>query len=210
MRLIAAASLLMLSSLASSLADFTGPYALPSSAKPISYNSGRPPLRVDAWTLQTDGNSAVYSFPYVIVSSAEVDFYTGLATTAYSGNHMAAELTNTIAGNGLLTFDYSLAFEPGLGGAGGGYILDGLMTKLAAGTGTVSVPVEGGQLFGFFIFASETCQSCDPLLPSDATMFITDFSAPIPEPPLTSLFVVSVVFLVAVSVVRVRRNRNQT
>jgi hypothetical protein len=53
------------------------------------------------------------------------------------------------------------------------------------------VPVNAGDVFGFETYASVNCILCEPPFNTagEATLTITNFNAPIPEPATTALLV---------------------
>ena len=164
-------------------ADFSGPYALPEESHytlPIS------PAAFGTWTFQASG--IYYSYSYLGTGPTTVVFITGSSTNHNFSDYFDLQLTHTIPANGILSFDYSISLVDNTFATSsfnyGGYILDGVLVKLPAGSGSITVPVKAGDSFGFDAYAGPNCILCGP--PANViggtTMTVTNFNAPVPEP----------------------------
>lgn len=170
-------------------ADFSGPYVVPD---PGNYPLvGLPPvIPVGTWTLLHYGAPLNYGNSHVFTSAPRVSIDTGVSASHNFGDSLIIEFTNTIVADGMLSFDYSLMLRA----TGifqiynyGGYTLNGSLIQLPSGTGSVDVPVNAGDEFGFLAYAGPNCVLCDPSWAAQTTMTITNFSAPVPEPATTLL-----------------------
>lgn len=188
---IAAISILVFSATRVS-ADFSGPYAVPQNGVffPDHYTSA---TAVGAWTLTSSYTPAAYPDTYLLTNPDKITFNTGIAMDHNSSDFDDIQLSNVIAADGILSFDYSLSLTATGAAEGfnyGGYFLNGVLVKLSNGTGSVSVPVSSGDTFGFEAYAGLNCVTCPP--PFNAAggtnMSITNFSAPVPEPSVVALF----------------------
>jgi len=180
-------------------ADFSGPYAVPDPGLFFPNNlPNRPAVTpVGTWTLSVD-SSLPLAFPnsYITTHSSNVVLNTGTDFN-HGFDSLELQLTNTIVADGTLSFDYVLdllATGPAAVWNFGGYIVNGVVTNLPAGTGSVTLPVSAGDIIGFDVYGSVTCIQCLPgNSAGSATLTITNFIAPVPEPTTTALFVSSAV-----------------
>ena len=177
-------------------ADFIPPYGVPDPGIFIPNNlPNRPSVTpVGTWTLSVD-SSLPGAFPYSLIQtrSSQVVIDTGIDLN-HGPDSLELQLTHPIVATGTLSFDYSLSLNatgPAAIWNFAGYLLDGVFTKLPAGTGSITVPVNAGDVFGFKAFATTNCILCEPPFnTAGATMFtITNFNAPVPEPATTTLLV---------------------
>jgi hypothetical protein len=179
-------------------ADFSGPYAVPEGG--IFFPNDLSSATVGAWELKTT-STYTYANAYLFTHSNEIDFNTGISNLEALGVFMDITLTTVIPADGILSFDYSVTllttgFFDDVNYAG--YLLDGVLTKLPAGSGAVSVPVSSGDIFGFEAHADTDCITCQPPIVGGTMLTITNFNAPIPEPSVVTLFLTAVpVLLVA-------------
>ena len=171
-------------------ADFSGPYALPQSG--LYFLSSTPAsTAVGTWTL-LNSNTHTYLNAYFATSSSEVHFDTSISVLHDAGQFLDVQLTNTIAADGILSFDYSVSlFTTGPFSAVNyaGYTLNGALVKLPAGTGSVNLPVNSGDVFGFDAYAGPNCIVCQPAFAGGTTMTVTNFNAPVPEASTVTFFV---------------------
>jgi hypothetical protein len=179
-------------------ADFSGPYTF--APNDGLYTTSRfPPgnftTSVGTWTL-----SGMINFnwenTYMIAQTDEFRFDTG--SSKMDGNfYENISLTNTIAASGLLSFDYSVSFVQPYGPSGDvvGYTIDGQLTVLPSGTGSVHIAVNQGDVFGFSVEVGPQCVTCQPAWASGAALDVTNFSAPVPEPATTALLACGGAFL---------------
>jgi hypothetical protein len=181
-------------------ADFSGLYAV----RQASYLSGNLPAvtQFETWTLDQAGDAtSTFGGGFLVTDSTELIFNTGITITHSVSPFLDWQFTHTIPADGLLSFDYSLTLKA-TGAASdwnyGGYILDGVLVKLAAGTGSVVVPVKAGDVFGFEAYASVNCILCEPPFNTAGSTYLTieNFDAPVPEPSLIALLVCAAGFAV--------------
>lgn len=176
-------------------ADFIPPYDVSQAfVQPFNFPSGLV-LPIGSWTLQASGTPDVYVNSFVQTNPSQLVLQTGPAILHGSQYALELQFTHTILGTGTLSFDYSLSLQETTGiFAGwnhGGYILDGVLTQLPAGTGSVSLSVMAGDVFAFDAFGTANCFGCvDGKLHAGATtLTITHFNAPVPEPATTTLLI---------------------
>jgi hypothetical protein len=172
-------------------ADFSGPYAVPHRV----YQAQNLPAdtQVGAWNLHQSGFETIsYGAGIIQTDSTGITFDTGATLDHSFSPSLDWQFTNTIPATGILSFDYSLSLQatgPASGWNYGGYLLDGVLVKLPAGTGFIVVPVQAGGIFGFEAYASVNCVTCPP--PFDTagatTLTIMNFSGPVPEPSTIEL-----------------------
>jgi len=192
---IVAATLMFTVSAQRVSADFSGPYTF--APDDGLYTSSRLPsgsftMSVGTWTL-SGTISPNWENGYMIAQASEFRFDTGPAKM--DGNVFEEiSLTHTIAASGILSFDYSVSlgspYSPSSGDVAG-YKINGQLTVLPAGTGTVSVAANQGDLFGFYLYAGPECVNCQPAWGSQSMIDVTNFSAPVPEPTTTALLLCS-------------------
>jgi hypothetical protein len=172
-------------------ADFSGPYTFaPDDGlyTPSRLPTGSFTMPVGTWTL-SGTISPNWENGYMIAQANEFRFDTGPAKM--DGNFFEEiSLTHTIAASGILSFDYSVSlgspYSPSSGDVAG-YKINGQLTVLPAGTGTVSVAVNQGDVFGFYLYAGPECVTCQPAWGSQSMLDVTNFSAPVPEPATVAL-----------------------
>ena len=178
-------------------ADFIPPYDMPQGfLRPFTLANGSV-TPFGSWSLQTVGTPDVYAISLVqSTDPSQVYIQTGASVLHGAQYSLDLQLTHTILGTGTLSFDYSLSLRETTGFAAGwnfgGYMLDGILTQLAAGTGSVAVPVRAGDVFAFEAFATANCLGCGPggtILAGSTTFTITNFNAPVPEPGTTTLLI---------------------
>jgi len=170
-------------------ADFSGLYTFaPDDGlyTPSRLPTGSFTMSVGTWTL-SGTISPNWENGYMIAQTSEFRFDTGPAKM--DGNFFEEiSLTHTIAASGILSFDYSVSlgspYSPSSGDVAG-YKINGQLTVLPAGTGTVSVAVNQDDLFGFYLYAGPECATCQPAWGSQSMLDVTNFSAPVPEPATT-------------------------
>jgi hypothetical protein len=175
-------------------ADFIPPYGVPQGfLQPFNFLDGsvRP---VGSWTLKTSGTPFDYTGSLIQTDPSQVSFRTGTSFERGASFSLDLQFTHTIIASGTVSFDYSLSLRATGAAAGwnfGGYLLDGVLTKLPTGTGSINVPVNAGDVFGFEAFASVNCILCEPPFNTagDTTFTITNFNAPVPEPATTALLI---------------------
>ena len=184
-------------------ADFIPPYDVPHGfLSPFTLANGSL-TPFGSWTLQTLGTPPVYASSLVqSPDPSQVYIQTGISVLHGVQYSLDLQLTHPIVASGTLSFDYTLsllATGPAAGWNYGGYLLDGVLTKLSAGTGSVSVPVRAGDVFGFETYATVNCVLCEPPFnTAGATTFtITHFNAPVPEPSVLLLSGTGAVTMVA-------------
>jgi len=182
-------------------ADFIPPYDVPQGfIQPFIHSSGAV-IPVGSWTLQVNGTPADYTGSLFQTSPSQVFFSTGVSFFRGFGPVLDLQLTHPILASGTLSFDYSLSLRatgPAAGWNYGGYLLDGDLTQLPTGTGSVTLPVKTGDVFGFEAYAAVNCILCEPPFNTggETTFTITNFSAPVPEPSVSLLcFVGAAAFL---------------
>ena len=186
-------------------ADFSGPYAVPQGG--IFLPNNLPAVTaVGSWTLL---NSTTYAYPnaYLLTYSTALYFNTGISIRHYGGDFQDLQLTTTIAASGMVSFDYSISlFTTGPFSAVNyaGYTLNGALVKLPAGTGSVNLPVNSGDVFGFDAYAGPNCIVCQPAFAGGTMMTVTNFNAPVPEASTVTFFVSGAVGL---ALLRVRAKR---
>lgn len=178
-------------------ADFIPPYDVPQGfLRPFTLANGSV-TPFGSWTLQTSGTPSVYAISLVQADPSQVYIQTGIAALhgIYS---LDLQLAHTILGTGVLSFDYSLSLVQTIAPTApwnfGGYLLDGVLTQLPAGTGSVSLPVRAGDVFAFEAYGFGNCFACGPggtILAGGTTLTITHFNAPapVPEPATTTLLI---------------------
>jgi hypothetical protein len=195
-------------------ADFIPPYGVPDPGIFIPNNlPNRPSVTpVGTWTLSVD-SSLPGAFPYSLIQtrSSQVVINTGI-DLHHGPDSLELQFTHPILATGTVSFDYSLsllATGPAAGWNFAGYLLDGALTKLPAGTGSINVPVNAGDVFGFEAFASVNCILCEPPFNTagETTLTITNFNAPVPEPTTLALLVCAGGGTLALKVRRNRRER---
>jgi hypothetical protein len=179
-------------------ADFSGPYTFAPNEGgyfPWQFPNGTNfTMAVGTWTLTATIDPVFRStfYPTMIDMPDRFYFNTGPPNMSGFSHFEDISLTHAIAADGILSFDYSISlgtsFAPGTFDVAG-YTINGSLTVLPAGTGSVSVPVNEGQVFGFFLSARGECLTCQPIIASQVEMNVTNFSAPVPEPATTTLFV---------------------
>jgi len=193
-------------------ADFIPPYGVPHGfLQPFNFLDGsvRP---VGSWTLKTSGTPFDYTGSLIQTDPSQVSFSTGTSFQRGTSFSLDLQFTHTIIASGTVSFDYSLSLRATGAAAGlnfGGYLLDGVLTKLPTGTGSINVPVNAGDVFGFEAFASVNCILCEPPFNTagETTLTITNFNAPVPEPTTLALLVWAVGGTLALKVRRNRRER---
>ena len=176
-------------------ADFIPPYDVPQGfLRPFTLLSGSV-TPFGSWSLQTVGTPLAYALSLVQADSSQVYIQTGIANVHGLQYSLDLQLAHTILGTGTLSFDYSLTLQETTGiFAGfnyGGYVLDGILTRLPAGTGSVTFPVRAGDVLAFEAFGTANCFACDngKIAAGAATLTITHFAAPVPEPMTTTLLI---------------------
>lgn len=174
-------------------ADFIPPYDVPDPGLRAPLQNWPTTLSLGSWTLNRSSNGD-FGMPYITTSASSVTIYTGSSVEHSFSTYFDIQFTHPILATGILSFDYSLALRAPGGPSSwnfGGYLLDGVLTKLPAGTGSVTLPVRAGDLFGFEAYASVNCVLCDPPLNTagETTFTITHFVAPVPEPTTTTLLI---------------------
>ncbi|HJT46135.1 MAG TPA: hypothetical protein VJ721_07680, partial [Chthoniobacterales bacterium] len=196
-------------------ADFIPPYDVPQGfERPYTLSSGSV-TSIGSWTLQTLGTPQVYTGSLVLTDPSQISLQTGASFAQGFQYALDLQFAHEILSTGTLSFDYSLSLEETIGiPAGwnhGGYILDGVLTQLPAGTGSISLAVKAGDVFAFDAYGSALCIGCFPnhaFAAGAATLTITHFVAPVPEPSVALLcFVGSAAFLAMQAARRVRRTR---
>ena len=185
--------------LSTAAADFSEPYAVPSPA--FAYNLGSSPssFPVGTWTLLQNKDVAFF-MPVFYGNPSEINFDTSASTADTADHSYEIQFLHTIEATGLLSFNYTITFPNAsmFSVDQAGYTLDGVLTLLPAGSGSVSIPVDGGDTFGFYVRAGASCFTCGPSFVSETQMQVTNFSAPVPEPSVICLFLASIIgFLVA-------------
>jgi len=177
-----------------SRADFIAPYDVPTGfVQPHNFPDGAV-IPVGSWTLNVSGDPLLYGISLVQTNPSQVSLTTGIPVL-HGSYFLDLQFTHTILGTGTLSFDYSLSLQETTGIAAGwnsgGYVLDGVLTQLPAGTGSVTLPVNAGDVFGFEAFATGNCFGCGPggtILAGATSLTITNFNAPVPEPTTVTLF----------------------
>jgi hypothetical protein len=180
--------------LSTAAADFSGPYAVPSPA--FFYFLGNSPSNfpVGTWTLLQNKDPA-FGMPVFYGSPSQINFDTSASLARNAGHSYEIQLVNTVQATGLLSFSYTITFPNAsmFSDDQAGYTLDGVLTLLSAGSGSVSIPVDTGDTFGFYVRTGDTCITCSPSWVSDSQMQITNFSAPVSEPSVICLFLASII-----------------
>ena len=143
-------------------ADFSGYYAPPN------------------WTLQNTGDSN--GFVDTSGAPASITLHGG---SSGSGNAGDTDFTIAAAASGLLSFNWSY-FSTDTGTYDSAYfLLNGVPTFLAdngsQGSGTFSIAVSAGNIFGFRVHTEDN-------LFGDGELTVSNFSAPVPEGSTLSLF----------------------
>ena len=183
-------------------ADFIPPYDVPQGfVQPFNLSSGSV-TPVGSWTLQINGTPSDYTGSLFQTNPAQVFFSTGVSIIHSFTPAVDLQLTHPILASGTLSFDYSLSLRATGSAAGwnyGGYLLDGVLTQLPTGTGSVTLPVKAGDVFGFEAYAAVNCVLCEPPLNTagQTTFTITNFSAPVPEPSVLLLACAGAITMVA-------------
>jgi hypothetical protein len=174
-------------------ADFIPPYDVPTGFL-LPFNLANASVTPDgSWTLHESGTPLEYGGSMIQTSPSQISFNTSIAVFHDLSASLDLQFTHPVVSTGILTFDYSLSLQettgPFAGWNYGGYILDGVLTKLSAGTGSVSLRVKSGDVFGFEAFATGNCFECiGGKLDAGATaLTITHFVAPVPEPSASLL-----------------------
>ena len=182
-------------------ADFIPPYDVPTGfLRPFTLANGSM-TPFGSWTLQTLGTPDAYAISLLQTNPSQIYIQTGIALPHGPQYSLDLQFTHSIVASGTLSFDYTLSLLATGVAAGwnfGGYLLDGVLTQLPAGTGSVSVPVRAGDVFGFEAYAKVNCVLCEPPFNTagDTRLTITNFSAPVPEPSVSVLcFVAAAAFL---------------
>jgi hypothetical protein len=180
--------------LRSATADFSGPYAVPSPGFGYNLQSSPSSFSVGTWTLLQNKDLS-FPMPVFYGNSSQVSFDTSASVARSFGHSYEIQLVNTVQATGLLSFNYTITFPNAsmFSNDQAGYTLDGVLTLLPADSGSVNIPVGAGDIFGFYIKAGDSCVTCVPSFESDAQMQVTNFSAPVPEPSVTCLFLFGVV-----------------
>jgi hypothetical protein len=192
-------------------ADFIPPYGVPHGfLQPFKFLDGSV-TPVGSWTLKTSGTPFDYTGSLIQTDPSQVSFSTGTSFERGASFSLDLQFTHTIIASGTVSFDYSLSLRATGAAVGwnfGGYLLDGVLTKLPTGTGSINVLVNAGDVFGFEAFASVNCILCEPPFNTagETTLTITNFNAPVPEPTTLALLVCAGGGTLAL---KVRRNRKE-
>lgn len=110
------------------------------------------------------------------------------------------QVTATAPASGFWSFSFSLSLSPGSGSAAGYYQINGSRFSLTGGNGTLTnIALNAGDVFGFGVGGSQYNSS---LPGGEASLAITSFSAPVPEP---STVLLTFLGLVSVGLLRQRR-----
>jgi hypothetical protein len=190
---LVAAILTMMFSAQRVSADFSGPYTFaPDDGlyTPSNLPSGSFTMSVGTWTL-SGAISPNWENNYMIAHADEFRFDTGGSKMDGNFNENIS-LTHIIAASGLLSFDYSVSFiQPNsqFSGDVAGYTINGQLTFLPEGTGSVAIAVSQGDMFGFYLAAGPQCVTCQPAWSSGTALDVTNFVAPVPEPSTFALLV---------------------
>jgi hypothetical protein len=160
-------------------ADFSGPYAPPN------------------WTFQNTGGSTDGS---VDTSGAPASI-TLTGGNSQSGTAGDTNFTIAAVASGLVSFNWTYSSVDTGTYDSGNFLLNGTPTFLAdnghQGSGTFSIALSGGDVFGFNVHSMDN-------LAGPGVLTISDFSAPVPEGSTLSLFALG-----AVGVAMVMRRRAQ-
>jgi hypothetical protein len=194
-------------------ADFSGPYTFAPNEgliTPSQFPVGQFMFNVGTWTLSGTTSPAFFNGYGPYMQAVQTEFYFDTGSPRSDGNYFEEiSLTHTIAASGMLSFDYSVSlgspYSP-LSGDVAGYKIDGDLTVLPVGTGSVNVSVNQGDIFGFYLYAGPRCASCQPSWDSQTVLDVTNFSAPVPEPSTLTLFISAGASLAAMGVRRKRKN----
>jgi hypothetical protein len=191
----------------SALGDFVGAYELPTTT--LIFSGDRPspnPLPVGTWNFSDTGSGAGFGSTTLGVSSTSVIMDTGFSTQMDAESTL--QLLHPIVSSGTLAFDYQIAFlksnDP-ITGDEAGYTLNGVLTLLPQGLGTVTLPVTEGDVFGFYADAPNSCLNCEVTRSSNVRLTVTNFSAPVPEPASTFLLAFGLVMIPVAACRYVRR-----
>jgi hypothetical protein len=176
-------------------ADFIPPYSL--NPPPNGTYTGAPAIGTfGAWTSTLAGTHAT---PTTNTTNAPVSLTLRSADdTAANDAHTANfDLMTTVQGSGILSFNWNFTEQGLFTAAQFGYTENGVFTSLATAnsSGTATVPVSAGDVFGFRIVTNYA---------STGNVTISNFSAPIPEPTIVALIVTGAVGLIVLREARRR------
>lgn len=172
------------------VADFSGPYTFAPDEglyTPSRLPSGNFTMSLGTWTLSGTLSQFNWENTYMIAGADEFRFDTG--PSKMNGNFFEnISLTQTIPLSGLISFDYSVSLVKPSAGAGDvvGYTINGQLTVLPEGIGSVNVLVNQGDQFGFDVSVGPQCVTCQPPWASGAALDVTNFIGPVPEPTTTA------------------------
>ncbi len=171
------------------LADFSGYYAV--DPNPDSTGFYRVPqvtgtTVANTWTISASMDAFRLQDPYVnVFPLSHLTLFGGYVATG-GPHYITVTLTNTAPVSGLWSFDFSLDLgTPSVSSAY--YFVNGTRYQLSAGSGSLTnIALNEGDTFGFgtSIGPSSIVNHFD----AHATLQITNFSAPVPEPSTIALF----------------------
>ena len=140
----------------------------------------------------------------MLASSGQLFMDAGFIYPAHAEYFSTLEVTTIAAAAGVFSFDFSITLGT-LNVSDAYYIVNGMHHDLPNGSGQVTnVQLNTGDVFGFGVHDGNA--SLVYHLDPEARLTITNFSAPVPEPYVTTLLVASCLVVMCFRLLHGRRS----